>query len=81
VNDLQEAGEILTIRNGKHTKSRLIRSKDILRRNNAKQLFFIQPETLVRHPKQKRRRKRKLDVIVMPNHEQLNLMGFDESSC
>jgi three-Cys-motif partner protein len=74
VNQLQEDGEIIILRNGKETKSRLIRPKDILRKNKAKQLFAFNMSDITSVTRRRSNAKKKLNIIVTPDSEQLNLL-------
>lgn len=77
INLLQDAGELISEREGKITSSRIIRGKDIIKRANYRQLFMLNEISRGNFEKKKRNAAPKLQKnIVSLEHNQLNLLDF-----
>lgn len=73
INHLQDAGELISERDGRITSSRIIRSKDIIKRAHYKQLFISNGISRINSTRKKRNAMPKLEKsVVMLDHEQLS---------
>ncbi|MBD2098476.1 three-Cys-motif partner protein TcmP [Trichocoleus sp. FACHB-591] len=79
INLLQDEGDLIAFREGKHTDSRRIENKDIIKRARFKQTFLLDNQYKQKSAKQKKSRvnsQKSEKVIVIPDQEQLKLLDL-----
>jgi three-Cys-motif partner protein len=76
INVLQEESDVEIIREGKSTESRVIQSRDVIRRSKNKQLILLGRNDIMHSVQQKKRRqpKRSNPLIYTPDIEQLSFL-------
>lgn len=78
INLLQEESEIVALREGKLTKSKLIHPKDIIKATRQKQIVLPLQISPKHSNVTKRIRKSKLGGVIHPNSEQLSFLSMNE---